>query len=164
MCSKLFFISMQITYSFANFPSNWRFNHCLICFRSFYIIFVLAEFFYMPRWFISILLHLHFCKLPFIWRISQETKIAFNFSDACLFGHPFYFDYQGFISLASDFSLQHFNVKKLWQKKLNLLANVSISRDSIMLFVMSSCLLVMSSRRLWCCLVYLSCHVSGISY
>ena len=75
MCSKLFFISMQITYPFANFPSNWRFNHFLICFRSFYIIFVLAEFFYMPRWFISILLHLHFCKLPFVWRISQETKI-----------------------------------------------------------------------------------------
>ena len=51
-----------------------------------------------------------------------------------------------------------------WQKNLHLPANVSIGRDSIMLFVLSSCLLIMLSRRLWCCLVYLSCHVSGISY
>ena len=35
------------------------------------------------------------------------------FSDACLFEHPFYFDYQDFISLASDFSFQHFNAEKL---------------------------------------------------
>ena len=38
--------------------------------------------------------------------------------------------------------------------KFALLANVSIGRDSVMLFVMSSCLLVMSSCRL--CMV-LSC-------
>ena len=41
-----------------------------------FIIFVLAEFFYMPRRFISILLPLHLCKLPFIWRISLETKMS----------------------------------------------------------------------------------------
>ena len=41
-----------------------------------------------------------------------------------------------------------------WQTNLHLLANVSIGRDSVMLFVMSSCLLVMSSCRL--CMV-LSC-------
>ena len=41
-----------------------------------------------------------------------------------------------------------------WQTNLHLLANVSIGRDSIMLFVMSSCLLIISSCRL--CMV-LSC-------
>ena len=127
MCSKLFFISMQITYPFANFPSNWNvtsgpphqwiwlFYHFSICFLSFYIIFVLAEFFYMSWWFISILLHLHLCKLPFIWRISLETKMSLRFLRCCLFGHPFYFDYQVFISLASAFSFQHFNAEKLWE-------------------------------------------------
>ena len=46
---------------------------------------------------------------------TGDKNVVFDFSDACLFGHPFYFDYQGFISLASDFSFQHFNVKKLWE-------------------------------------------------
>ena len=44
---------------------------------------------------------------------TVDKNVAFDFSDACLFGHPFYFDYQDFISLASDFSFQHFNVEKL---------------------------------------------------
>ena len=43
-------------------------------------------------------------KLPFIWRISLKTKMSPFFSQMLAFsGHPFYFDYQDFISLASDF-------------------------------------------------------------
>jgi len=42
-------------------------------------------------------------------------NVAFDFSDACLFGHPFYFDYQDFISSASYFSFQRFNAEKLWE-------------------------------------------------
>ena len=117
----------------------WPFYHFSICFLSFYTSFVLAEFFFVPRRFISILLHVHLCKLPFICWNLLETKN---------------FDYQGFISLASDFSFQHFNVKKLWQKKLNLLANVSISGDSIMLLI---CHVILSTRHVVSSLVVLSC-------
>ena len=46
---------------------------------------------------------------------TGDKNVAFDFSDACLFGLSFYFDYQDFISLASDFSFQHFNAEKLWE-------------------------------------------------
>ena len=94
----------------------WPFYHFSICFLSFYISFVLAEFFFCATaidiYFAShTLMQITLHMLVF----TGDKNVAFDFSDACLFGHPFYFDYQGFISLASDFSFQHFNVKKLWE-------------------------------------------------
>ena len=63
-----------------------------------------------PRRYISILLHLHLnTNYPF----AGDKNVAFDFSDACLFGHLVYFDYQDFLSFASDFSFQRFNVEKL---------------------------------------------------
>ena len=35
-----------------------------------------------------------------------DKNIAFNVSDACLFGHPVYFDYQDFLSFTSNFPFQ----------------------------------------------------------
>ena len=34
---------------------------------------------------------------------AGDKNVPLRYRDACLFGHPFYFDYQDFISLASDF-------------------------------------------------------------
>jgi len=43
------------------------------------------------------------CKLPLIAQISVETNMSlFAFLDACLFGHPVYFDYQDFFTLDQD--------------------------------------------------------------
>ena len=62
---------------------------------------------FQQRRFVSISLHLHLCKLPFIERISVETKTRLPF------WAPFiYFDYQDFISWAS---FQRFNAGKLWE-------------------------------------------------
>ena len=49
------------------------------------------------------------CKFAFIQRILLEASVAFDFSGACLLGQPVYnyFDYQYFLSFASDF---HFNL------------------------------------------------------
>ena len=44
-----------------------------------------------------------------------RQKCPLSFPDACLFGHPFYFDYKDFISLTSEFSFQRFNAGKLWK-------------------------------------------------
>ena len=46
---------------------------------------------------------------------ARDKNAPFHFPDACLFGHPFYFDYKDFISLASEFSFQRFNAGKLWK-------------------------------------------------
>ena len=46
---------------------------------------------------------------------DKNAHAPFHFPDACLFGHPFYFDYKDFISLASEFSFQRFNAGKLWK-------------------------------------------------
>ena len=37
---------------------------------------------------------------------AGDKNIAFNVSDAFLFGHPVYFDYQDFLSFASNFPFQ----------------------------------------------------------
>ena len=44
---------------------------------------------------------------------AGDKNFDFQFPDACLFGHPFYFGYQDFIGYASDFSFQRFNAGKL---------------------------------------------------
>ena len=51
----------------------------------------------------------------FIGLISLETKMSIlnNSQILVFFGHPLYFGYQDFISLASDFSFQRFNAGKL---------------------------------------------------
>ena len=75
--------------------------------------FVLAEFFYMSQRFISIFASLTLMQITLhLADFTGDQNVAFDFSDACLFGHPFYFDYQYLISLASDFSFQHFNAEK----------------------------------------------------
>ena len=92
----------------------WLFYHFLICFLPFYVIFVLAGFFYMSQRFISIFASLTLMQITLhLADFTGDQNVAFDFSDACLFGHPFYFDYQDFISLASDFSFQHFNAEKI---------------------------------------------------
>ena len=64
-------------------------------------------------------IHIYFASLTLMQitlhlaDFTGDKNVAFDFSDACLFGHPFYFDYQDFISLASDFSFQHFNAEKI---------------------------------------------------
>ena len=57
-----------------------------------------------PRRYMSILLHLHLYEInyPSLADFAGEKNIAFDFSDACLFGHPDYFDYQDFLGFASD--------------------------------------------------------------
>ena len=86
----------------------WRFYHFLICFLSFYIIFVLAEFFYMPWWFIYILLHLHLCKLPFMWRISLETKMLLWFPRCLPLWAPFLFWLSSFYKLSFSLFISTF--------------------------------------------------------
>ena len=44
---------------------------------------------------------------------ARDKNIAFDLSDACLFGHPVYFDYRDFLGFASDLSFQSFNAGKL---------------------------------------------------
>ena len=45
---------------------------------------------------------------------AGDINVAFDFSGACLFGHPVYFDDQDFLSFASEFSFQSF-VGKWWE-------------------------------------------------
>ena len=59
-------------------------------------------------------IHIYFASLTLMQitlhlaDFTGDQNVALDFSDACLFGYPFYFDYQDCISLASDFSFQHF--------------------------------------------------------
>ena len=46
-------------------------------------------------------------------RFRWRQEIACDFLDACLFGHSIFFTIKIFLSVASDFSFQHFNVGKL---------------------------------------------------
>ena len=57
-----------------------------------------------PWRYMSILLHLHLYEInyPSLADFAGDKNIAFDFSDACLFGHPDYFDYQDFLGFASD--------------------------------------------------------------
>ena len=44
---------------------------------------------------------------------AGDKNVAFDFLDACLFGQSIFFTIKIFLSVASDFSFQHFNVGKL---------------------------------------------------
>ena len=109
MCSKLFFISMQITYPFANFPSNWN-------------MFLFILYYFCASWILlhATVIHIYFASLT-------HMQITLHLADftAYLFGHPFYFDYQDFISLASDFSFQHFIMQKSYEKCCNWLSHAT---------------------------------------
>ena len=113
---KLFLISMQITYPFANFPSNWN-----MTFLPLSDLFPFFLYYFCASWILlhATVIHIYFASLTLMQitlHVANFTgdlqNVAFNFSDACLFGYPFYFDCQEFISLASDFSFQHFNAQK----------------------------------------------------
>ena len=111
---KLKYPGFFTTFQFASFPF------------TLYIIFVKAEFFLVrnfeetclqPWWYASISLQLYIYRI--IMQITLHSadfagdkNVAFDFPDACLFGHPIVFYYQDFLSFASDFSFQHFNVGK----------------------------------------------------
>ena len=58
-----------------------------------------------PRRYVSISLHLHLYEI--ILRsadFARDKNVTFDFSDACLFVHPVYFDHQDFLRFASAFS------------------------------------------------------------
>ena len=61
--------------------------------------------------YISLRLHLH-ANFPSFGGFAGDKNIAFDFSDACLFGYPVYFDYQDFLVFALDLSFQSFNAGK----------------------------------------------------
>lgn len=55
---------------------------------------------------------------------AGDKKFACDFLDACLSGHSIFFTIKIFLSVASDFSFQHFNVGKLdcdWMESPNTL-------------------------------------------
>ena len=118
-------VLMQITHPFAHFPSNANILTFLPLFEFFRFILyyfwascILSGEFTLSKGkklrgnvvFTTTAIRICFAllavifKLPFIWRISLKTKMSPFFSQMLAFsGHPFYFDYQDFISLASDF-------------------------------------------------------------
>ena len=57
-------------------------------------------------------IHVYFASLtlilnsPSLADLTGHKNVAFDFSDACLFGHLVYFNYQDFLSFTSDFSSQ----------------------------------------------------------
>ena len=53
-----------------------------------------------PQRYVSSSLHLHLrANYPSFGRFPGDKYVTFDFSDACLFGHPVYFDYQDFFKL-----------------------------------------------------------------
>ena len=125
---KLLLISMQITYPFANFPSNW--NMTFLPLSDFFPFFL---HYFCASWILlhAMVIHIYFASLTLMQitlhlvDFTGDQNVAFDFSDACLFGHPFYFDYQDFISLASDFSFQHFIMQKSYEKCCNWLSHAT---------------------------------------
>ena len=122
IANKFWCRSPTLSRTFHQTQISWLFYHFSSCFVSFYIIFGLAVFFQVNLRFqrekklrgnvvftttairICFALLAVIFKLPFIWRISLKTKMSPFLSQMLAFsGHPFYFDYQDFISLASDF-------------------------------------------------------------
>ena len=67
-----------------------------------------------PVQYLSISFHLHSYWIPlYLMDFTWDNNVTFDFSDACLFRHPVYFNGQDFLSVTSDFSWQWFNVVKL---------------------------------------------------
>ena len=115
--------SPTLSLTFHDTEISWLFNDIsTICF-SFHI-FVTAEFFHVNLPFQKentwkkhcVYNHGNTYLFRFTYTYIQITllsvdftgdkNIAFNVSDACLFGHPVYFDYQDFLSFASNFPFQ----------------------------------------------------------
>ena len=116
---KVVLISMQITYPFAYFPSNWNILAFLTTFQlsSFHLILFL--------WTLNSFMRIYAFKrkkksgklcvynhgdkyvfrftctcmqipLHFSAYFTGDKNVTFDFSDACLFGHPVYFDCQDY--------------------------------------------------------------------
>ena len=104
----------------------WLFYHFSICFLSFFLILFCVSWILLH----ATAIHIYFASLTLMQitlhlaDFTGDKNVAFDFSDACLFGHPFYFDYQNFISLASDFSFQHFNAES-YEKCCNWLSHAT---------------------------------------
>ena len=115
--------SPTLSLTFHDTEISWLFNDIsTICF-SFHI-FVTAEFFHVNLPFQKentwkkhcVYNHGNTYLFRFTYTYIQITllsvdftgdkNIAFNVSDACLFGHPVYFYYQDFLSFASNFPFQ----------------------------------------------------------
>ena len=48
---------------------------------------------FQPRRYVSISLHLHlYANYPSLVNFAGDKNVTFDFSDACLFGHPVYFE------------------------------------------------------------------------
>ena len=117
---EVVFISMQITYLFAYFPSNCNTLAFLRLFDSlrftlyyFWESWILScEFTLLkgknnfeetlclqPRRYVSISLRFHlYANYPSFSGFFEDKNVAFDFSDAYLFENPVYFDYQVSIS------------------------------------------------------------------
>ena len=123
--------SPTLSLTFHQNEISWLFYDFSICFVSLYIIFVKAEFFHVnwsfqkEKTLRKRCVYNHgdmylFCFTYTYMQIPLHSAdfagdVTFDFPDACLFGHPIYFDYQDFLSFASDFSFQHFHEGKLWE-------------------------------------------------
>ena len=127
---------MQITYPITYFPSNWNILSFFTTFRfdSFHFILFCASWVLSCEFTLSkgktsrkrrVYNHGKLYLFRFTYAYMQITvhlpnfagdkNVDFEFPDACLFGHPFYFGYQDLKSDPSDFSCQRFNARKLWE-------------------------------------------------
>ena len=114
---EVVFFSMQITYPITYFPSNWNIlTFFTDLFRFILYYFVQAEFFHANLRFQKektsrkrcVYNHGNLYLFRFTYAYMQITvhlpdfagdkNVDFEFPDACLFGHPFYFGYQDFKS------------------------------------------------------------------
>ena len=97
--------------NYLSFPSHWtiltfvwyalfHFIQFLWKHNSFMWIFAFSEgknlketLRFQPRRYVSISLHLHlYANYPSLVNFAGHKNVAFDFSDACLFGHPVYFE------------------------------------------------------------------------
>ena len=96
-------VSVQITYPFHENEISWLFYNFFICFISFYIIFMKAQFFRVNLCFQKektlkkrcVYNHgkFHYKQITLHSPdFAGDKNVAFDFSDTCLFGHPVYFD------------------------------------------------------------------------
>ena len=104
---KVVVISMQITYHFAYFLSNWN----ILAFLRLFDLLCVTLYYFCERFQkeknFEEKLYL-FCLTYANYSFAGNKNVAFDFSDACLFGHPVYFYYQDFLILTLDFSFQLF--------------------------------------------------------
>ena len=98
-----FLISMQITYPVAYFPSNWN-----VTFLPLFNLFPFILYYFCASWILLYATAIHICFASLTLMqitlhpadFTGDKNVAFNFSDACLFGHPFYFWLSRFYKLS----------------------------------------------------------------